>query len=71
MPRDSRAMVRDRDVALLAALCVVVVLGLQLVGIIFPPFADALGRPPTVIVALVVVTVVVLGRALWSSVRRG
>ncbi len=63
--------VRDRQVLLLAAFCVVVVLGLQLLGIVFPPFADAIGRPPTVIVALVVVTVVVLARALWASVRRG
>ena len=63
--------VRDREVLLLAAFCVVVVLGLQFLGIVFPPFADAIGRPPTVIVALVVVTAVVLARALWVSVRRG
>ena len=63
--------VRDREVLLLAAFCVVVVLGLQFLGIVFPPFADAIGRPPTVIVALVVVTLVVLGRALWASIRRG
>ncbi len=63
--------VRDRDVVLLAALCVAVVLGLQLLGIVFPPFADAIGRPPTVIAALIVVTLVVLGRALCASVRRG
>jgi hypothetical protein len=61
--------VRDREVLLLAAFCVVVVLGLQFLGIVFPPFADAIGRPPTVIVALVVVTVVVLARALWASIR--
>jgi hypothetical protein len=63
--------VRDRDVVVLAAFCVAVVLGLQLLGIIFPPFDEALGRPPTMIVALIVVTVVVLGRALWASMRRG
>ena len=63
--------VRDREVLLLTAFCVVVVLGLQFLGIVFPPFADAIGRPPTVIVALVVVTAVVLARALWVSVRRG
>jgi len=67
----SRPRVRDRDVVLLAACCVVVVLGLQFLGIVFPPFADALGRPPTMIVALVVVTLAVLGRVLWASVRRG
>ena len=64
-------VVRDREVLLLAAFCVVVVLGLQFLGIVFPPFADAIGRPPTVIVALVVVTAVVLARALWASIRRG
>ena len=63
--------VRDREVVVLAAFCVAVVLGLQLLGIIFPPFDEALGRPPTMIVALVVVTLVVLGRALWSSMRHG
>jgi len=70
-PASADARVRDRDVVLLAAGCVVVVLGLQLLGIVFPPFADALGRPPTMIVALVVVTLAVLGRVLWAAVRRG
>ena len=65
----SRIRVRDRDVVLLAACCVAVVLGLQLLGIVFPPFQDAIGRPPTMIVALIVVTLVVLVRALWSSLR--
>ncbi len=55
----------------LAAFCVAVVLGLQFLGIIFPPLDEALGRPPTMIVALVVVTLVVLGRALWASMRHG
>jgi hypothetical protein len=63
--------VRDREVVLLAAFCVAVVLGLQFLGIIFPPLDEALGRPPTMIVALVVVTLVVLGRALWASMRHG
>ena len=67
----ARRGVRDRDVVLLAALCVGVVLGLQLLGIVYPPFQDAIGRPPTMIVALVVVTLVVLGRALWASIRTG
>ena len=69
-PSTQGRAVRDREVLLLAAFCVVVVLGLQFLGIVFPPFADAIGRPPTVIVALVVVTVVVLARALWASIRR-
>jgi len=62
--------VRDRDVVLLGAFVVAVVLGLQAVGIAFPVFEDAVGRPPTVIVALTVVTVVVLARALYASMRR-
>ena len=70
-PASTRPRVRDRDVVVLAAFCVVVVLGLQFLGIIFPPFDEALGRPPTMIVALVVVTLVVLGRALWTSLRHG
>ncbi len=62
--------VRDRDVVLLAALCVVIVLGLQLLGILVPAFQDAIGRPPTMIVVLAVVTAVVFGRALWAMLRR-
>ena len=62
--------VRDRDVVLLAALCVAIVLGLQVAAELFPAFGDAIGRPPTVIVALIVVTTVVLARALWASLRR-
>ena len=62
--------VRDRDVIVLAVFCVAVVLGLQFLGIVYPPLDEALGKPPTMIVALIVVTAVVLGRALWASVRR-
>jgi hypothetical protein len=70
-PRSRGHHVRDREVVVLAAFCVAVVLGLQFLGIIFPPLDEALGRPPTMIVALVVVTLVVLGRALWASMRHG
>jgi len=66
-PRAGR--VRDREVLLLAALCVVVVLGLQVLAELVPAFGDAIGRPPTVIVALIVVTLVVLARAMWASFR--
>lgn len=67
-PATGRA-VRDREVVVLAALCVVIVLGLQLLGIVFPAFQDAIGRPPTMIVVLIVVTAVVLARALWAALR--
>ena len=61
--------VRDRDVVLLAAVCVAIVLGLQVLAELFPAFGDAIGRPPTMIVALVVVTGVILARAGWASFR--
>ena len=62
--------VRDRQVLLLGAVVVAIVLGLQLLSMVFPAFADAVGRPPTVIAALVILTVVVLARALAASMRR-
>ena len=57
--------VRDRDVLLLGALVVagVVIVG-WLTGLV-PVLDDAIGLAPVVIVGLVVVTVLVLARALW------
>ncbi len=62
--------VRDRDVLLLGVFVVAVVLGVQGLGIVFPAFGDAVDNPPTVIVALVVVTLVVLARVAYSAVHR-
>jgi len=61
----STPRVRDRDVLLVGALCVagVVIVG-WLTGLI-PFLDDAIGLAPVVIVGLVVVTIVVLARALW------
>ena len=57
--------VRDRDALLLGALVVagVVIVG-WLTGLV-PVLDDAIGLAPVVIFGLVVVTVVVLARALW------
>jgi hypothetical protein len=57
--------VRDRDVLIVAALCVagVVIVG-WLTGLV-PFLDDAIGLAPVVIVGLVVVTILILARALW------
>lgn len=53
-----------RHVVLAAAAVVVLVLGLQLVSLLVPAVGEALGLAPLLILALVVVTGVVLVRAL-------
>jgi hypothetical protein len=62
-----RRPVRDRDVVLAAALVVAAVLIVELVTGLVPALDDIIGLAPVVIVALVVVTVVVLARALWAG----
>jgi hypothetical protein len=57
--------VRDRDVVLAAALVVAGVLIVAWLTGFIPALDSAIGLAPVVIVALVVVTVVVLARALW------
>ena len=61
--------VRDRDVVLLSAVIVVAVLAVQGLTIVSPALNDAIGRPPTVIVFLVVVTVVVMARVALATLR--
>jgi hypothetical protein len=61
-PGQSR--VRDRDVALVAALVVIGVLIVAWLTGLVPALDDAIGLAPVVIVGLVVVTIVVLARAL-------
>jgi hypothetical protein len=63
----SRRPVRDREVVLAAALIVAVVLTLELVTGLVPALDDIIGLAPVVIVTLVVVTIVVLARALWAG----
>jgi polyferredoxin len=58
---------RDRQVVLLAALIVLVILGLQLVSALVPAVGDVLGLVPVIIGALVLVTLVVLVRAVRPS----
>ena len=64
MTEPTRAPIGLRHVALVAAVVVVVVLGLQLVSQSIRPLDDALGYVPLVIGLLVAVTVFVLYRAL-------
>jgi hypothetical protein len=56
--------IRDRQVVMLAAAVVAVVLGLQLLSTFVPAIGDALGLAPVLIGALIVVTLLVLARAL-------
>ncbi len=62
--------VRDRDVLLLSAAVVIAVLGVQGLTILSPALNDAIGRPPTVIIFLAVVTIVVLVRVAVASLWR-
>lgn len=60
----SERPVRDRHVVLVAAAIVAVVLGLLTLSAVVPAFGEAISVAPLLIVALVVVTGVVLFRAL-------
>lgn len=62
--------VRDRDVLLLSAAVVIAVLGVQGLTILSPALNDAIGRPPTVIIFLAVVTIIVLVRVAIASLWR-
>jgi hypothetical protein len=57
--------IRDRDVFLAAALCVAGVLIVAWLTGLIPALDDAIGLAPLVIVGMVVVTVLILARALW------
>lgn len=59
-----RRPVADRDVLLAAVIVVAVVLGVAWLSGLVPALDDALGLRPLVIIGLVVVTVLVLARAL-------
>lgn len=61
--------VRDREVVLAAALVVAGVLIVELVTGLVPPLDDLIGLAPVVIIGLVVVTLIVLARALWPRRR--
>jgi polyferredoxin len=55
---------RDRQVVLVAAAIVAAVLGLQLISALVPAVGDVLGLAPILIGTLVLVTLVVLVRAV-------
>jgi hypothetical protein len=57
--------IRDRDVILAAALVVAGVLIVAWLSGLIPALDDVIGLVPVVIVGLVVVTLLVLARALW------
>ena len=57
--------IRDRDVLLVAALVVAAVMIVAWGTGLIPALDDAIGLAPVVIVSLVVVTILVLARALW------
>jgi hypothetical protein len=63
--------VRDRDVVVLAAGVAAVVLWLQLLSALVPAVADTLGLAPVLIGALIIVTLVVLARALRPPATPG
>jgi len=62
--------VRDRDVVLAAALVVVGVLIVAWLTGLVPALDSAIALAPLVIIGLVVVTVLVLARALWPRRTR-
>ncbi|MEP7360314.1 MAG: hypothetical protein ABI744_01915 [Chloroflexota bacterium] len=57
--------VRDRDVIVAAALVVAGVLIVAWLTGLIPVLDDAIGLAPVVIVGLIVVTILILARALW------
>jgi hypothetical protein len=61
---DRQPRIRDRHVLLLATAIVAAVLGLQALSIFVPAIGEVVGLAPVLIGALIIVTVVVLGRAL-------
>lgn len=62
---EPRPRVRDREVVLVAALVVASVLIVAWLSGLIPALDNAIGLAPVVIVGLVLVTVVVLARAVW------
>ena len=64
-PASPNPRIRDREVILAAALVVAGVLIVAWLTGLIPALDDAIGLAPVVIVGLVVVTLLVLARALW------
>ena len=68
-PAAGRPPVRDRDVVIVAALVVAGVLIVAWLTGFVPALDDLIGLAPAIIVVLVVVTIVILGRALLRPRR--
>lgn len=68
-PTAGRPPVRDRDVVIVAALVVAGVLIVAWLTGFVPALDDLIGLAPAIIVVLVVVTIVILGRALLRPRR--
>jgi hypothetical protein len=66
---DQRRPVRDREVLITAVLVVALVLAVAWLTGLVPAFDNAIVRAPGVILLLIIVTIVVLARALLP--RRG
>ena len=62
--------VRDRRVLAIGALIVVAVLAVELLGLLIPPFGEAMRQAPIVVVVLVVVTTGVLAASVIGTLRR-
>ena len=68
-PGQPAARVRDRDVILAAVLVVAGVLAVAWLSGLLPALDSAIGFAPVVILGLLVVTALVLARALWPRGR--
>jgi hypothetical protein len=68
-PGRARPPIGAREVLLVAAAAVAVVLGAQVVSLLVPAVGEVLGVWPLIVVVLVVVTAAVLVRALRPSSR--
>lgn len=64
-PTPPNPRVRDRDVLIAAALVVAGVLIVAWLTGLIPALDDAIGLAPVVIVGLILVTILILARALW------
>jgi polyferredoxin len=65
MPRLPNRPVRDREVVIAAVLVVAAVIVFAWLTGLVPALDDLIGLLPVVIIALVVVTLIILARALW------
>jgi hypothetical protein len=70
MTRSPNRPVRDREVVVAAVLVVAAVIVFAWLTGLVPALDDLIGLVPVVIIALVVVTLIILARALFSAGRK-